>query len=160
MKTSILVSLFAIASVAGISSCSKKSDDVTPAQTQPASQVGFRVKVDGADYSPDFAYALASFPGANGYYAIYGLDSKTNNIVAMALPNTAAEGTYKLSDTSFGLLTFNKEDFSTINGGSGTITITKKTATYMTGTFSFTAYDVTGTVKRTLTDGTFNVNIR
>lgn len=160
MKTLLLVSLLALVSVAGISSCSKKSDDVTPAQTQTVPQAGFRVKVDGADYSPDFAYALASFPGANGYYAIYGLDSKTNNIVAIALPNTAAEGTYKLSDTSFGLLTLDKVDFTTISGGSGTITITKKTATNMTGTFSFTAYDATGTVKRTLTDGSFNVAFR
>ena len=160
MKTARLVSLLAIVATLGVSACSKKTDDVTPAQTQTQSQVGFRVKVDGKDYTPDYAYALASFPGANGYYAIYGLDSKTSDVVAMALPTTAAEGTYKLSDVNFGIVTYNKEDFSTINGGSGTITITKKTATYMTGTFSFTAYDASGAVKRTLTDGSFNVNIR
>ncbi len=160
MKTARLVTLLAIVATLGVSACSKKTDDVTPAQTQTQSQVGFRVKVDGKDYTPDYAYALASFPGANGYYAIYGLDSKTSDVVAMALPTTAAEGTYKLSDVNFGIVTYNKEDFSTINGGSGTITITKKTATYMTGTFSFTAYDASGAVKRTLTDGSFNVNIR
>ncbi|QHV99564.1 DUF6252 family protein [Spirosoma endbachense] len=164
MKTSRIVILLAIVGIVGISSCSKKSDDVTPNPTQTTtssqSQVGFQVKIDGKDYMPDFAYALSSFTGANGYYAIYGLDSKSSDVVALALPNTAVEGTYPLSNVNIGILTLNKEDFSTTNGGSGTITITKKTATYMTGTFSFTAFDATGLKKRTLTAGTFNVNIR
>ena len=159
MKTSYVVTLLAIACTLSFSSCSKKSTDVAPGTTTQ-SQVGFQVKVDGKAYVPDFAYALAAFPGANGYYAVYGLDSKTNDIVAIALPNTAAEGTFPLSNVSFGIITYNKEDFSTINGGSGTVTITKKTATYMTGTFSFTAYDASGTRKVTLTEGAFNVNIR
>ena len=159
MKTVRTLSLLAILSILGFVSCSKKADDVTPGQTgtPPA---GFRVNIDGADYAPDFAYALAEFPGANGYYAIYGLDSKTNNIVAIALPNTATEGTYTLSNVSFGVLTYNKEDYTTINGGTGTITITKKTATNLIGTFSFTAYDATNTKKRVLKDGSFNVAVR
>ena len=159
MKTVRTLSLLAILSMLGFISCSKKADDVTPGQTG-TTPAGFRVNIDGADYAPDFAYALASFPGANDYYAIYGLDSKTNNIVAIALPNTAAEGTYTLSDVSFGLLTYNKEDYTTINGGSGTITITKKTATNLVGTFSFTAYNPASTKKRVLKDGTFNVTVR
>lgn len=158
MKTSFFVSLIALISVVGLSACSKKADDITPAQTQ--AQVGFQVKIDGAAYAPDYAYALADFPGANGYYAIYGLDSKTSDVIAIALPNSAAEGTYPIGATNFGIIDFNKAQYSTINGGTGTVTITKKTATYITGTFSFTAYDSSGLVKRTLTDGTFNVNIR
>lgn len=159
MKISIAVILLTIIGSASLNSCSKKSDDITPAPPTQ-STVAFQVKVDGKVYAPDFAYALASFPGANGYYAIYGLDSKTSDVVALALPNTAVEGTYPLSNVNVGILTINKEDFSTINGGSGTITITKKTDTYMSGTFSFTAYDASGLVKRILTEGAFNVNIR
>lgn len=143
--------------LAGFTSCSKKNDDVTP---DPAATVGFKVKVDGNNYTPDFAYALADFPGANGYYAIYGMDSKTSDVVAIALPNSAVEGTYPINEVNFGIITISKEDFSTINGGSGSVTITKKTATSLTGTFSFTAYDASGIKKRTLTEGSFNVNVR
>ncbi|MEO6686265.1 MAG: DUF6252 family protein [Dyadobacter sp.] len=157
MKTSSILVLFVMICLAGFTSCSKKSDDVTP---DPAATVGFKVKVDGANYTPDFAYALADFPGANGYYAIYGLDSKTSDVIALALPNSAVEGTYPINEVNFGVITISKEDFSTINGGSGTVTITKKTATNLAGTFSFVAYDASGTKKRTLTEGSFNVNVR
>ncbi|GAB2600933.1 DUF6252 domain-containing protein [Spirosoma areae] len=166
MKTSRIVTLLAIIGIVGVSSCSKKADDVTPGQAQnpgqtpTQTQAGFRVKVDGTTYAPDFSYALATFPGGNGYYAIYGLDSKTNDVVAIALPNTVGEGTYPINNVNFGVLTYNKEDFSTINAGSGTITITKKTTTNLIGTFSFTAYDPTGAKKRVLTDGAFNVTVR
>ena len=157
MKTSRILSLLAIVGILGVSSCSKKTDDsVTPGQ-QAQTQTGFSVKVDGTVYAPDFSYALSSFPGANGYYAIYGLDSRTSDVVVLALPNTVAEGTIQLTNANFAALTYNKEDFSTINGGTGTVTITKKTTTNIAGTFSFTAYDATGTKKRTLTEGTFNV---
>ncbi len=159
MKTVRMISILALVATLGLSSCSKKSDDVNPSPI-PANQVGFQVKVDGKLYAPDYAYALASFPGANGYFAIYGLNSVTSDVVALALPNTAVEGTYPISTTNFGIVTINKEDFSTINGGSGTITITKKTATNLVGTFSFTAYDASATKKLTLTEGAFNVNIR
>lgn len=159
MKIAQFFSFMAITALVSLSSCSKKSDDsVTPTTTQ--SQAGFSVKIDGQPYAPDFAYALASSPGTSNYYAIYGLDSKTSDIVAIALPNTVAEGTYPLSNVNFATMTIAKEDFSTVNGGTGTVTIKTKTATNITGTFSFTAYDVTGTKKRVLTDGTFNVAIR
>lgn len=159
MKIAQFVSFLALAGLVSLSSCSKKSDDtVTPTQTQ--TQAGFSVKIDGQAYAPDFAYALATSPGTNNYYAIYGLDSKTSDVVVLALPNTAAEGTYPLSNVNFASVTYAKEDFSTVNGGTGTVTIKTKTATNITGTFSFTAYDVTGTKKRVLTDGTFNVAIR
>ncbi|GAB3962731.1 hypothetical protein GCM10028805_64430 [Spirosoma harenae] len=160
MKTFQLVTLIALIGSIGLSSCSKKSDDVTPSNTQNQNSAGFKVKIDGKDYAPDFSYALAAFPGKDGYYAIYGLDSKTSDIVAIALPNTISEGTITLTNGSFATMTINKEDFSTINAGTGTVTITKKTATNIVGTFSFTAYDATATKKRVLTDGSFNVAIR
>ncbi|MVM33077.1 hypothetical protein GO755_23755 [Spirosoma sp. HMF4905] len=160
MKITHVATILTLICAFSLSSCSKKSDDIAPNPTTTQATVDFQVKVDGKAYTPDYAYALATFPGANGYFAIYGLDSKTSDVVALALPSTAVEGTYPLSNINIGILTINKEDFSTVNGGTGSITITKKTATYMTGTFSFTAYDASGTVKRTLTEGSFNVNIR
>jgi hypothetical protein len=150
--------LFLLAFGAITISCSKKSDDVAPAQQTATS--GFQAKIDGKTYAPDFSYALASFPGNTAYYAIYGLDSKTNDLVAIALPSNLAEGTHPISNVSFGIVTYNKEDYSTINSGTGTITIQKKTATNLVGTFSFTAYDATNTKKRALTEGSFNVTVR
>jgi hypothetical protein len=177
MKTSHVVALLTIITILGLNSCSKKADDVMPAQTQttttpaqPTSStsttptqsttqiaVGFQVKIDGKLFAPDFNYALASFPGNDTYYAVYGLDSKTSDVVAIALPSTVGEGTYPINTVNVGILTINKADFSTVNGGTGTITITKKTATNLIGTFSFTAYDASGTIKSTLTEGSFNV---
>ena len=183
MKTSLLVSALALITVLGVSSCSKKSDDVMPAPTTTfitpptttagstppttattttptTATVSFQVKIDGASYAPDFAYAKTNFPGSDGYYAVYGLDSKTSDVVVLALPSTVGEGTFPINNVNAGLISYNKVDYTTINAGSGTVTITEKTAIYITGTFSFTAYDATGTLKRTLTDGKFKVNFR
>jgi len=159
MKTFRLLTILAVLGLTILTACSKKKDDVNP---DPAGggAAGFRVKVDGKEYAPDFSYALAEFPANAGYYAIYGLDSKTSDIVAIALPKTVNEGTFPINGVNFAMLTMNKQDFSTTNGGSGTITISKKTASNIQGTFSFTAVDATGTLKRTLTDGSFNVNVR
>ena len=158
MKTSQFFAILAILGFVSFSSCSKKSDDVAPEEA--ANTVGFRVKVDGKTYAPDFSYALANFPGNDKYYAVYGLDSKTSDVVAIALPNTAGEGTHVISNVTFGIMNVGNESYSTINGGTGTITITKKTATNVAGTFSFTAFDATGTLKKALTEGSFNVNVR
>ncbi len=170
MKTSHVIIFLAIIGIVGVSSCSKKADDITPIQplittTTPVNsvtttQAGFRVKINGKDYAPDFSYALASFPGDNGYYAVYGLDSKTSDVVALALPSIIDEGTYPINNVNIGIVTVNKEDFSTVNAGNGTVTIIRKTATNVVGTFSFTAYDATGEKKVGLTEGTFNVLIK
>lgn len=166
MKHVRVITLIAMVSLSGLVSCSKKSNDVTPnaqgqQQTQQ-NQTGFKVKIDGQDYVPDFQYALAGVPGKDGYYGIYGLNSKTDDVVVIALPNTAGEGTYPLNNVNLGMLNYAKETFSTVvEGGSGTVTIKKKTATEVSGTFSFTAYDGTATKKkRTLTEGSFSVAFR
>lgn len=158
MKTFRLSSILFILCLTILTACSKKSDDVDP--DQGSSAAGFKVKVDGKEYAPDYSYALASFPGKDGYYAIYGMNSKTSDIVAIALPNTVSEGTFPINAVNFAMMTLDKQDFSTINGGDGSITITKKTASNLQGTFSFTAVDATGTLKRTLTEGSFNVGVR
>ena len=158
MKTFRLLSILSILCLTILTACSKKSDDVDPDPATGAA--GFKVKVDWKDYASDFSYALATFPGKDGYYAIYGMNSKTSDIVAIALPNTVSEGTFPINTVNFAMMTLDKQDFSTINGGEGTITISKKSATNLQGTFSFTAVDATGTLKRTLTEGSFNVGVR
>ena len=159
MNTFRAVVLVAFVGLLGLSSCSKSNDDVTPQNQEP--QAGFRVKIDGTDYAPDFQYALSTMPGKDGYYGVYGLNSKTNDVVVVALPNSAGEGTYTLNNVNLGMLNFGNETYSTIiEGSTGTVTIKKKTATEVSGTFSFTAFDGTRTKKRTLSEGSFKVNFR
>ncbi|QHV97802.1 DUF6252 family protein [Spirosoma endbachense] len=175
MKTAYLVILLTVSATLCLCSCSKKSDDVMPAQTTNTSPTppvtaqttpaqsttqalgGFQVKVDGYLYTPDLTYALTTSPADNDYFGIYGLDSKTGNLVALLLPKTVGEGTFPINKVNMGIITVNKYDYSTRNDGTGTVTITKKTATNVIGTFSFTAYDATGLYKGTLTEGSFNV---
>ncbi len=182
MKTLQVAAILAFSSLIGLTSCSKKLDDVMPAQTQttttPAtptngqttptqsttmSTTGFYSKIDGKEYRPDLVYARAAVPGNDGYYGIYGLDSKTGDVVVVQLPYSAAVvGTYKLSYVNFGSLSLGdgSNSFSTrYEPGDGTVTITKITTTDVVGTFSFTAYSDKG-VKRTITEGSFNVPIK
>ena len=165
MKTANLVILSTVCATLCLCSCSKKSDDVTPAQGTPqtpaqsATQVaaGFRVKVDGNLYTPDLNYALTTSPGDDNYFGIYGLDSRTSNLVGLLLPKTVGEGTFPIDKVNMGIITVNQYDYSTRNEGTGTVTILKKTATNVIGTFSFTAYDASRLYKGTLTEGSFNV---
>ncbi|MBD2699878.1 hypothetical protein IC229_04475 [Spirosoma sp. BT702] len=165
MKTLRFAAILAFSGIISLTSCSKKNDDsVTPTGTgtQQQSSVAFATKVDGKEFKPDFAYAKISFPGNDGYYGIYGLDSKTSDVAVIALPNSAQVGTHELSSISFGSFTkaSTSDAYSTVvKPGTGTVTITKKTATEIAGTFSFTAYNEKG-IKITLTDGTFNVPIK
>ena len=108
MKTSYLVLLFTVSATLCLSSCSKKSDDVMPAQTttttpgtaqttptQSTTQP-VRVKVEGNLYTPDMNYALTTSPGDDNYFGVYGLDSKTGNLVALLLPKTVGVGTFPI----------------------------------------------------------------
>jgi hypothetical protein len=131
MKTAQLVTLLAITATLGLSACSKKSDDVvpvptttattsttpttpttTPAQSTTQTAVGFQVKVDGYLYTPDLNYALTNSPADNNFFGVYGLDSKTGNLVALILPKTVGEGTYPINTVNLGIMTVNQYDFS------------------------------------------------
>jgi hypothetical protein len=147
-------------SLFGILSCSKKDDTVDPETTPPTTETaGFFTKIDGKDFRPDRFYSRVVVPGNDGYYAIYGLDSKTGDAVMIALPYAALVGTHTLSYVNFGSLSpgDGSDSYSTrVEPGTGTIKITDMTKTEVEGTFSFTAYSSKGT-KRTLTEGKFRV---
>lgn len=168
MKTPTLLRLATVCATLCLGSCSKKADDMTPIQpAQYATQTAgtFQVKVDGYLYKPDMNYALTSLDGigpAGGavkYFGIYGLDSKTGNLVTLFIVEPSGEGTFPINKDNLGMMTVNKYDYSTRYDGTGTVTITKRTATNVMGTFSFTTYDDTRQYKGTLTEGSFNVPI-
>ncbi|MBD2699879.1 hypothetical protein IC229_04480 [Spirosoma sp. BT702] len=186
MKSLHVAAILFFSGIIGLTSCSKKNDDVMPAPTQatpttPTStttstttpttttttsstaaltSTGFVAKIDGKDYIPDFVYSKAVMPGNDGYYGIYGLDSRTGDVVFIGLPYAALVGTHKLSYVNYGGFSLGNgtDSYSTrVEPGEGTVTITKVTTTNVEGTFSFVAYNDKGTVKRTITDGKFNV---
>ena len=177
MKTTYLLISFTVCATLSLCSCSKKADDVTPDQSttptaqpapaQSATQTAgkFQVKVDGYLYTPDMNYARTSLDGTGSaggdvkYFGIYGLDSKTGNLVTLFILEPSGEGTFPINKDNLGNMTVNKYDYSTRYDGTGTVTITRKTATNVEGTFSFTTYDDTRQYKSTLTEGSFNVPI-
>jgi hypothetical protein len=169
MKTLLkFVVVVALSGVFGLTSCSKKSDDIEPnptdtktpdTKTPDANTPGFYAKIDGKEYRPDMVYSLVTMPANDGYYGIYGLDSKTGDVVVIGLPYAALVGTHALSYVNYGSLSLGdgSNSFSTrYEPGVGTITITSMTKTNVVGTFTFTAYSDKG-VKRTITEGKFNV---
>jgi hypothetical protein len=164
MKTLRLLAILTICAIFTLTSCSKKNDDITPDPAQPGQSTdpnaaGFFSKINGKDFRPDLVYAKAVAPGDDGYYAIYGLDTKTSDVVMVALPYSALVGTHKLSYVNYGVFSLGNgtDSFSTrVEPGEGTVTVTKMTTTNVEGTFSFTAYSDKG-VKLTITDGKFNV---
>lgn len=172
MKTLRIAAIVAISGLFTLSACSKKSDDVVPVPTQTTPTTtttpgqsttqttsAFVTKIDGKEFRPDLGYARVAAPGNDGYYAIYGLDSKTSDVVMIALPYSALIGTHPLSYVNFGALSLGNgtDSFSTrVQPGEGSVTITNMTTTIVEGTFSFTAYSDKG-VKRTITEGKFSV---
>ncbi|GAB2555871.1 DUF6252 domain-containing protein [Spirosoma areae] len=176
MKTLRVIAILALSGTLGLTSCSKKSDDVMPVPTQPTPTTpttptttpgqsttqttsGFFTKIDGKEFRPDLGYARVAAPGNDGYYAIYGLDSQTSDVIMIALPYSALIGTHKLSYVNFGAFSLGNgtDSFSTrVQPGEGTVTITNMTTTDVEGTFSFTAYSDKG-VKRAITEGKFKV---
>ncbi len=131
----------------------------TPAQSTTQTTFGFSTKIDGKVFNPDLVYSLVASPGNVGYYSIYGLDSRTSDVVAISLPYSALVGTHLLSYINFGTFSLGNgtDSFSTrVQPGEGTVTITKMTTTYVEGTFSFTAFSDKG-VKLILTEGKFSV---
>ena len=140
-------------------SCSKKDSEVGPENTA----AGLFCKIDGKDYAPDFSYAYSVFDGTFG---IYGLDSRTNAVVWITLPQKITTGTHSLSGKGYEfrgdytLGTVANEQYSTIvEVGSGSVTIDKITDTQVIGSFNFTGVNNNGT-KRTVSEGKFNVMFR
>lgn len=149
--------LLAIVFVSLLSACSKKGDDVTPDGQQGAIKAGFYCKVDGKDFTPDFAYSTSVIAGS---YGVYGLYSTNDNLIYIQIPNNVGKGTHKIDDVNIkahmNLGKTTDLEYSTIHGGTGTLVITDIDTKGLKGTFSFTIKNSTGK-QLAVSAGTFNV---
>jgi hypothetical protein len=151
------LNLFLIVSVIFFfSSCSK--DGIS-------SSAYFNAKLDGKNYKCSGAYAYATT--FSDTYNIYGVadENTTGRAIYIAIDKSKAEGTYSLTGgKEFALFQDeNKVGYrSDYKGGSGEVTITKKTATNVKGTFKCVVQqNPNGSGKSvSFTEGEFSVEFR
>lgn len=134
------------------SSCSS-DDDSNPGQD------GYYLtaKVDGADYSTDFV-TISAFQDNTDIYLISGVGEESS--FGFSLESPVSIGTFSAT-TSEDIVLF----YQVINpyavwsatevAGSGTITITENSASYVKGTFSFTGANPADDTLKVITEGKF-----
>jgi DNA-binding beta-propeller fold protein YncE len=156
MKTSIrillLLGLFAFAAA----SCNKDdgNDDDGPY---------FKAKIDGAAYDAEGTLAYAV--DFDDYLNIYGVkDQSAVEACYISVPKGTTPGTYTFDlNNHFAYYTdASATGYSSRWGqGNGSVTIEEIDATHVKGTFQFTVFDgATETVKKTFTEGSFDVEFR
>lgn len=135
------------------SSCKKSS--TTPA----ADKNVILATVDGTATKNIDAVAsngLSSFSG-NYVLNVTSLSNYPNSIeVEVSSPSPIAKGTYTNTVSSNPFFIFYGASVTNTTKGSGTVTITSIDAANVQGTFSGDVYQ--GTVKKTITNGSFNVD--
>lgn len=123
----------------------------------------FRFKVDGKDYEASGLLAYAT--NFSDAFTIYGIkDQGSTETAYISLPLGSPAGTYTLGDSDHSAYYIDGSNvtYSTFWGASsGTVTIEEIDASHVKGTFQFTVFDSdTELVKKTITEGQFNVAFR
>lgn len=118
----------------------------------------FSAKVDGTEFvenAIDFVEVDAS--GVAPYYSIVG--KKTNgDTVGIKITETLSTGTYSITSGS-DVGGYYKVNDVLYNAESGSITITSKTATQISGTFNFIGKNFTSGNTKAITAGTFSIEL-
>ncbi|HAD12644.1 MAG TPA: hypothetical protein DCF33_09415 [Saprospirales bacterium] len=123
----------------------------------------FRFKVNGAQFEATglLAYGV-NFSGERSFYGVK--DQSGTESCYINVPSDVTPGTYTLGDGAYDAYYIDNTNkaFSTNWGDSeGTVTIEEINADRAKGTFQFVAYDSdTETIKKTITEGEFNVLFR
>lgn len=138
MKNQTLKLIFALCFVSIIVSCSKDESD----NPSPAKSSAFSVTVDGTVYSTD----TANFDVGSYGIQIYAAKNVYTNTVLINI-DALTTGTYAFSNNTNA--TFTKKtgpglfDYDTYRSTKGSVVLSAvDTANKITGTFSFTAYNV------------------
>ncbi|MBL7827225.1 MAG: hypothetical protein JNJ57_11375 [Saprospiraceae bacterium] len=123
----------------------------------------FRFKINGEEREASGLLAYAT--RFSDFLTIYGVfDANGNETSYISLPLNITEGDHQLNDGEHIAYYVDANDvaYSTLWGsGSGTVTIESISEKSVKGTFSFNVYDSdTETVKKTVTEGEFNVDFR
>ncbi|GEM_PF-2584445 len=152
-NTSIFLAAILLLSVVA-TSCKKDNDK---------DSTFFRFKVNGTDYEATGLLAYAT--NFSDHFTIYGIkDQSSTETSFISLPLGSPAGVYTLGDSDHSAYYIDASNvtYSTNWGASnGTVTIEEIDASHVKGTFQFTAFDSgTETVKKTITEGAFNVAFR
>lgn len=136
-----------------LSSCTSDDDSTDPEQT------GFflTAKVDGVDYSRDFV-TVSTLPDEADVYIISAVG--VNSSIGLTLESPIATGTFTPAAGGLTVLFYQEINPYAVWGasddvGSGTITITENTDTYIKGTFSFTGINPADDSTKVITEGQF-----
>lgn len=150
----LFFSLLALLLIGSTTACKKDKD---------SDSTFFRFKLDGASYEATGLLAYATT--FSDYFVIYGIkDQNSTETCYISLPKGIGTGTHNLDDSDHSgyYVDGSSTAFSTQWGASsGTVTIEELDDSHVKGTFQFTVFDSdTETVKRTITEGEFNVTFR
>ncbi len=136
-----------------LSSCSSSDDSSDSNQ----SDYFLTAKVDGVNYSRDFV-TVSALPNESDVYIISGVDEISS--IGLTLESPIATGTFTPTVGTLTVLFYQEINPYAVWGasedeGSGTITITENTDTYIKGTFSFTGVNPTDNSTKVITEGQF-----
>lgn len=120
----------------------------------------FYAKLDGTEFVEDgIDVAAVDTSGVNPYYSIVG---KKNNgdSVSLGIAQSLSVGTHQITGV-FGEPVTARCHIGNVlyNANSGSITITSKTATHMTGTFNAVVQNFTTGNTKTISSGAFSVEL-
>lgn len=120
----------------------------------------FYAKLDGTEFvenTTNVAYLEAS--GVNPYYSIVGNKTNGDNI-GIKIETSLPVGTHQITDTFESQVKISSIINDVLyNSESGSVTITSKTSTHITGTFNAVVKNFTTGNTKTITAGTFSVDL-
>lgn len=158
MKTFFRLAIPVLCSIFLFTNCSK--DNNQPVNEIEELQHFFSCKLDGADFEVNgfLAYGV----DFDDTYNIYGVEEGVKSMY-VAISRDLGVGTHQLDENSWALFSYDDgSGYSThLDGGSGEVTITERTATTAKGTFAFKAvsFEDPNNVL-TVTEGKFSVVFR
>ncbi|MCL5128368.1 MULTISPECIES: DUF6252 family protein [unclassified Algibacter] len=137
---------------ASLTSCS--SDDDSNADQ---SDYYLTAKVDGVNFSTDYV-TISAFQDNTDIYFIRGVGEESS--FGFSLESPVSTGTFSATISEDYVLFYQVINpyavwAATEDGGSGTITITENTNSYVKGTFSFTGFNPADDSTKVITEGKF-----
>ncbi len=156
LKTTFLKTALILLIIVGVlSSCS--SDDDNDDTNQEQSNYFLTAKVDGVDFSRDFV-TVSALPDESDVYIISGVGEVSS--IALTLESPISTGAFIPTVGGLTVLFYQEINPYAVWGanedaGSGTITITENTDTYIKGTFSFTGFNPLDNSIKEITEGNF-----
>lgn len=138
-----------------LNSCSSNDDSVSELALQDSF---LTAKIDGVDFSSETTTLLQDVDNS-GSYGVLGVRLSDGNSISIILENIVSTGTFTTEggNVEFSLAYEDVYFAATEDHGTGTITITENSDTYIKGTFSFISIKLIGDdgTTKEITEGVF-----